>query len=106
MTETPYSIDEIRDEYRHYQNKHDLVDGHEMGRRWVLLRYEDVSGVSGDGVVAQGIEFPDGRVAYRWHTTDPTMEKTSQIADSIDAVETIHGHSGSSEIVYVDGEDS
>jgi len=61
-----------------------------------------VSGVSGEGVVAQGIEFPDGRVAYRWHTTEVSMAATAQFADSIEDVEAIHGHDGATTIIYVD----
>lgn len=67
-------------------------------RRWALYRHEDATGVSGEGVVAEGVQFRDGRVAYRW-TTDP---RTTQTADSIDDVETIHGHAGKTEIVWLD----
>lgn len=35
-------------------------------RLFVLDRVEDVSGVSGTGVVAEGIEFSDGVGALRW----------------------------------------
>jgi hypothetical protein len=62
--------------------------------------------VSGEGVVAQGIEFPDGRVAYRWHTTDSSMVATAQFADSIEDVQLIHGHDGASKIIYVDEDES
>lgn len=68
-------------------------------RRWVLVRHQDVNGVSGTGVVAEGISFRDGRVAYRW-TTDP---RTTQTADSIEDVKTIHGHQGKTEVVWIDG---
>lgn len=35
-------------------------------RTFVLRRNEDISGVSGVGIVAEGIEFSDGVVALRW----------------------------------------
>ena len=36
-----------------------------MARRFLLLREEDISGVSGTGIVAEGIEFYDGVCALR-----------------------------------------
>jgi len=37
-----------------------------MRRTFVLHRDEDVSGVSGTGVVAEGVVFSDGAVVVRW----------------------------------------
>jgi hypothetical protein len=34
-------------------------------RLFLLIRNEDVSGVSGTGIVAEGVEFSDGTVAMR-----------------------------------------
>lgn len=69
-----------------------------MSRRFWLVRNEDVSGVSGTGVVAEGFEFSDGRVALRWRT------KTSSTAtyDSLFDVEAIHGHEGRTVISFED----
>src|SRR3546814_16869061 len=36
-------------------------------RRFVLRRHHDMSGVSGTGDVADGVEFPDGREIGRAH---------------------------------------
>ena len=33
---------------------------------FILERFEDVSGISGLGVIAEGIIWSDGTVAYRW----------------------------------------
>jgi hypothetical protein len=55
-----------------------------------LVRQEDVTGVSGTGVVAYGAEFPDGRIVMRWCTgVDSTVIYDSE-ADLI----AIHGHDG------------
>ena len=61
-----------------------------------LLRRHDHSGVSGTGVVAEGIEFTDGRVAMRW-LTDTASTCTY---DSMDDVIGVHGHGGSTEVIY------
>src|SRR5579872_1239536 len=41
-------------------------------RRFVLVRHEDVSGVSGTGVVAEGVAFSNGVVALQWASEFPT----------------------------------
>lgn len=37
-------------------------------RRFVFQRNEDVSGTSGTGIVAEGVQFTDGTVAVRWRS--------------------------------------
>lgn len=63
-----------------------------------LERDIDVSGVSGTGVVARGVEFPDGTVALRWLGADPSTVFWA----SIDAAERIHGHGGATRVVWDD----
>ena len=62
-----------------------------------LIREIDISGVSGTGIVAEGIIFSDGRIAMRWLTETAT----TVIFDCIEDVQTIHGHNGSTVIRYV-----
>lgn len=68
--------------------------------RWMrmlhLERDEDVSGVSGTGIVAYGVEFPDGSVVLRWDTA----VRSTVFYDSIADVETITGHGGRTRIVF------
>lgn len=69
-----------------------------MAERFELHRIEDVSGVSGVGVVAEGVRFKDGTCAYRWLSGTAT----TNIADSIADIEAIHGHGGATRIAWVD----
>lgn len=69
-----------------------------MHRRFVLERDEDLTGVSGIGTVVEGVEFSDGRVAYRWMTE----HRTFCVADDVDTVAIIHGHNGSTRFIWVD----
>jgi len=70
-------------------------------RRFYFERTNDVSGTSGIGVVAEGVQFSDGRVALRW-VTDSGPSSTV-IYDSVEDAETIHGHNGGTRVVWVDG---
>lgn len=59
-------------------------------RLFELHRVEDESGVSGTGVVAQGVEFDNHWCALTWLTTHTSVAFYPSIAE----VEAIHGHSG------------
>lgn len=73
-----------------------------MQRRFVLQRDEDVSGVSGTGTVAEGVEFSDGRAAVRWIVGD---HRSTVAWDRVESVDVIHGHNGATKIVWLDPED-
>ena len=68
-------------------------------RRFVLHREQDASGVSGTGVVAEGVVFSNGFVALTWltHLTSHAFYH------SIDVMEAIHGHGGKTKVVFIDG---
>lgn len=70
-------------------------------RRWHLVRRMDVSGKSGTGVVASGVVFHDGSVAYKWRTSPSTMQYAESL-DQIAAVDDIHGHGGRTKVVWED----
>jgi hypothetical protein len=67
-------------------------------RRFELHRDEDETGVSGTGVVAEGVEFFDGTAALRWRTTYASTAVYASTAD----LEAIHGHQGRTRIEWVD----
>jgi hypothetical protein len=67
-------------------------------RRFELHRDVDVSGISGTGVVADGVRFPDGSVAIRWRGERPS----SVFWSDMEHVVAIHGHSGSTRVVWRD----
>lgn len=69
-------------------------------RRFVLHRDEDETGVSGTGVVAEGVEFSGGVVALRWTSAWPTSVVFHD--RGIEAVKAIHGHNGRTRIVWLD----
>jgi len=71
-----------------------------MLRRFELHRHEDVTGVSGTGVVAEGVAFSDGVVCLRWLGDWPTSVVFHE--RGVDSVEHIHGHGGATDIIWVD----
>jgi hypothetical protein len=68
-----------------------------MSRRtFVLHRDEDPTGISGTGVIAEGIEFSDGTTVLRWHGDC----RSTAVWPSIKDVEIIHGHGGKTRIIW------
>jgi hypothetical protein len=64
-----------------------------------LVRSEDVSGISGTGVVAEGCVFTNGKVVLAWVTEYHSIT----VFDSLEEVILIHGHDGRTRVVWVDG---
>lgn len=68
-------------------------------RTFILHRESDVTGVSGTGVVAEGVQFSDGSVALHWAVGERENRSTVVYA-SIEAVEAVHGHAGATKIIW------
>lgn len=67
-------------------------------RRFQLIRDEDVSGVSGVGVVAEGVQFGDGQAAIHWIGQWPTTTPHPSML----SIESVHCHGGLSRIKWLD----
>lgn len=67
-------------------------------RRFELHRHEDETGVSGTGVVAEGVVFQNGKIAMAWLT----RHKSLTIYDDMTTLEAIHGHGGKTKVVFRD----
>lgn len=84
------------------------------GRRFELHRYQDISGVSGVGVVADGVEFtephvvefPDGErreLPAGWVRIIWRGEYSSCVLwPSFEHAEAVHGHGGATKFVRID----
>jgi hypothetical protein len=67
-------------------------------KRFNIVRSKDISGVSGIGIVAVGVVFPDHSAVLKW-----LSEVHSTIVyNNISEVEKIHGHEGATRIEYID----
>lgn len=65
-------------------------------RLFTLVRAEDVSGTSGLGVVAEGVEFSDGTCVLHWLSQLHSIE----ICSNLHTVEAIHGHEGRTKSMF------
>jgi hypothetical protein len=71
-------------------------------RNFVLVRHQDLTGVSGTGIVAEGVEFTNGKVCMVW-LTRPAQSLV--IHENIVEVEVVHGHNGATTIQWLDQEE-
>ncbi len=72
-----------------------------------MRRTEDETGVSGVGIVAEGVEFDNGKVALTWLANPlgrafPAVTSVA-IYDRMDDVILIHGHGGKTTIEIIGG---
>lgn len=71
-----------------------------MTRIFQLHRYTDITGASGTGIVADGVQFDDGTVVIRWRGQLPSTVIWEDIAHA----EAVHAHGGATEFVWLDGD--
>ncbi len=79
-------------------------------RRFLVVRDQDVTGLSGTGVVAEGVEFTDGTTVVRWRELPHDSEHyqrgvraTTVTFPNVGAVEALHGHGGATRVDWLDG---
>lgn len=68
-----------------------------MIRLFQLHRDADITGASGTGIVADGIEFADGTVTIRWRGDRPSTVTWGHIEDAMH----VHGHGGHTRLVFL-----
>lgn len=75
-----------------------LTEARSKVHRCALIRHEDVSGISGTGVVAYGVQFPDGTLVLRWDT----KVRSTTVYDSLEDLIEITGHGGRTTVELLD----
>ena len=66
-------------------------------RNFVLVRDEDVAGISGVGTIAEVTEFSTGKAVVAWQPPFGAIE----VFDALEHVKQIHGHDGKTRLVPV-----
>lgn len=69
-----------------------------MLKRFHFERAKDVSGISGCGAVAFGVMFSDGQIALHWEGDHSSINIYHSLGDLL----FIHGHGGSTKIIWDD----
>lgn len=69
-------------------------------KRFVLERTEDMSGLSGVGIVAEGVQFSNGQVVIHWLSQ---LEAINVYANTL-VLEKLHGHGGRTVVRWLDTE--
>jgi len=67
-------------------------------REHYLQRNEDFSGVSGTGIVAEGVVMPSGKCIHEWSQSYVTSHN---IYPNLQSVQHIHGHEGRTIVKFV-----
>lgn len=70
-------------------------------RRFRLVRDVDITGVSGIGVVADGVVWPDQTATVRWRGDRPSTVNWGHVDDALH----IHGHDGRTRIEWLDSDE-
>ena len=65
-------------------------------KTFTLYRKKDLSGISGVGTVAEGVEFHDGQVVISWFGQFHSIN----IYPSMEIMLSVHGHGGATEVIY------
>ena len=78
-----------------------------MTRTFRVQRDQDITGVSGTGVVANGCTFPDGTTVVRWRELPQDhpnylrgVRATTVVFPNVEAVEALHGHNGATHLAW------
>lgn len=67
-------------------------------KRFQLHRDVDETGISGTGIVAEGVMFTNGAVVLSWLTQYTSIG----VYENVERVLDIHGHCGKTRLVMVD----
>ena len=67
-------------------------------KRFILQRNEDETGISGTGIIAEGVQHTNGKCSMSWLTKPGSI----CVYSCIDDVVAIHGHGGLTEVIWVD----
>lgn len=65
-----------------------------------LYRQTDVTGVSGTGIVAEGVQFSGGLCVMQWCVSGQPNSVSHW--DSVEDLIAIHGHDGATTVVWED----
>lgn len=69
-------------------------------RRFHFIRSEDLTGVSGIGIVGEGCELSNGKIIFSWLSNLGSVA----VYDNIKTFLAVHGHEGRGKVQWIDPE--
>ena len=78
--------------------KPNQIPSNSQMRRFMLIRVEDLTGVSGTGEVAEGTVFSSGLAVIHWLREPYAMG----VYQSLEDVISVHGHEGRTQLQFID----
>jgi hypothetical protein len=76
-------------------------------KTFTLHRQDDETGVSGTGVVAWGVRWPDGSVSIRWNSPTPSFISFEGVPSDAQIqrigeqhIRVVHGHNGKTAVIW------
>ncbi|MFB7594644.1 hypothetical protein [Streptomyces sp. NPDC056160] len=81
-----------------------MADIRTFPHTFIVQRNEDVTGISGEGIVAEGVCFSDGWAVTHWLDRPPMNEPKTEVWHNpgTEPFEKISGHGGRTHIVWAD----
>jgi len=70
-------------------------------KKFVLYRFVDVSGISGEGPVAVGVQFNGKKCVLNWLNSRVNVDSLA-FYDSIQDLEKVHGHDGRTVVIFTE----
>jgi hypothetical protein len=67
-------------------------------KTFYLNRITDISGMSGTGIIAVGVVYPNGEAHMLW----TSFKSSFELHKSVDALLDIHGHNGATQLIWGD----
>lgn len=81
-------------------------------RVFYLVRIEDETGISGTGIVAEGVRWSDGSCSLRFVSKTPGFINFEGVPEDADIqrigdrhVKQVHGHQGKTKVVWADADE-
>ncbi|MGW4889625.1 hypothetical protein [Streptomyces murinus] len=81
-----------------------MADIRAFPHTFIVQRDQDVTGISGEGIVAEGVRFSDGWAVTHWLDRPPMNEPKTEVWHNpgTEPFEKISGHGGRTRIVWAD----
>lgn len=102
MTQAEYEVPQTSNRWRVIVWVRKWLRWNKKPQVYLVVRKEDPSGVSGIGVIAQAVKWPDGSGVMHWpENEDADKPRTDTVFQSFKDIEKLHGHGDKTVLVKI-----